>query len=214
MARDADQRSAAGRTPGGNQLTAGKGKGDFKEGGGLGVDEDGGGASFDEWLEVLLRCGEMRYAEVRCGPPPVARVLPVQWATCIVEHVLKVRDEAEAIQEAVFIHCPRMPLSKIAPRVGEVPEEYSLWLRLWIQIDLKGVHHFPSWEQEVEEIMHEHFVQLHEIFSHYCKANWTPEDAEEAATLDDEEWQLLLDDCFELATPDLSLIHISEPTRP
>ena len=125
----------------------------------------------------------MRYAEVRCGPPPVARVLPVQWATCIVEHVLKVRDEAEAIQEAVFIHCPRMPLSKIAPRVGEVPEEYSLWLRLWIQIDLKGVHHFPSWEQEVEEIMHEHFVQLHEIFSHYCKANWTPEDAEEAATL-------------------------------
>ena len=133
--------------PGGNQLTAGKGKGDFKEGGGLGVDEDGGGASFDEWLEVLLRCGEMRYAEVRCGPPPVARVLPVQWATCIVEHVLKVRDEAEAIQEAVFIHCPRMPLSKIAPRVGEVPEEYSLWLRLWIQIDLKGVHHFPSWEQ-------------------------------------------------------------------
>ena len=36
--------------PGGNQLTAGKGKGDFKEGGGLGVDEDGGGASFDEWL--------------------------------------------------------------------------------------------------------------------------------------------------------------------
>ena len=34
---------------------------------------------------------------------------------------------------------------------------------------------------QVQQILHAAFVQLTGIFSHYCKANWTPDDAEERA---------------------------------
>ena len=83
---------------------------------------------------------------------------------------------------------------------GEQPQAFDLWKRLWPRTDLSHIHLFPAWESEVQQILHAAFAQLTGIFSHYCKANWTPDDAEESATMDDEEWKLLLDDC-QLATP-------------
>ena len=80
---------------------ADKGVGDFINGGGLRLDEDGGGTTFEEWVEVLIRVGEARYRNVRCGLPPDDSSPPVAvCAEAILQHVGAVRSEVESIQEA------------------------------------------------------------------------------------------------------------------
>ena len=38
--------------------------------------EDGGGLSLEEFVEVLARCADARYAGATYGPPPEARLAP------------------------------------------------------------------------------------------------------------------------------------------
>ena len=90
----------------------------------------------------------------------------------------------QVLQQASFAHCPRLDIETAALLPGEQPQAYDLWKRLWPRTDLSHIHLFPSWESEVQQILHVSFAQLTNIFSHYCKANWTPDDAEESTTMD------------------------------
>ena len=117
-----------------------------------------------------------------CGAEPCARATAEQRAEALLAQLLGLEGGEELVlQEASFAHCPRLDIETAAMLPGEQPQAFDLWKRLWPRTDLSHIHLFPAWESEVQQILHAAFVQLTGIFSHYCKANWTPDDAEERA---------------------------------
>ena len=46
-----------------------------------------GAVSYEEWLEVLFRCAQMRYSRVQCGSPPLNQMSLAMAATAFIEHL-------------------------------------------------------------------------------------------------------------------------------
>ena len=176
-----------------------KGTADFINGGGLRPDEDGGGTTFEEWLEVLIRCGEARYRHVTCGLPPDDSAPPT--ATCaeaVLSHVAALRSEVTSLQEASRIPFPRIQFNEMSPRPGESDEDLARWKWLWVQLcrELDRVHLWPSWEPQAFEMLRTGFPRLQAIFSYYIKAGWLDTlDTNKGVTLPADAWEEFFLDC-------------------
>ena len=65
----------------------------------LSTAEDGGGSTYEEWVELLLRCAQARYRNVMCGAEPCARMTAEQRAEALLAQLLGVAGgEAEVLQ--------------------------------------------------------------------------------------------------------------------
>ena len=102
--------------------------GEFINGGGLRLDEDGGGATYEEFVEMIIRCGEARYRGVSCGLPPDDSAPPVTiCAEAILQHVTGIRSEVNTLQKASRIPFPRKTTDVMKPRDGESIADLERW---------------------------------------------------------------------------------------
>ena len=73
----------------------------------LSTAEDGGGVTYEEWLELLLRCAQARYREVMCGAEPSARMTEEQVHTLCMGCTACALD-AHWMRTACALHAPCM----------------------------------------------------------------------------------------------------------
>ncbi len=171
---------------------------DFINGGGLRLEEDGGGVTYEEWIEVLVRCGEARYRLVTCGlPPDDASPLLAVCAESVLQHVAGIRSEIDQLQAESRIPFPRIMASEMALLQGETAEDLQRWRMLWGRLcrELDAVHLWPSWEPQAFALLRTGFPRLQAIFAHYTKGGWTSLDAEAAVTLSRAAWERFVSDC-------------------
>ena len=172
--------------------------GEFINGGGLRLDEDGGGATFEEFVEFLIRCGEARYKGVSCGLPPDDSAPPVSTcAEAFLQHVTGLRSEITTLQNASRIPFPRKSTEDMRPREGESLDDLNRWKWLWAQLcdELHHIHLWPQWEGSAFDLLRYQLPRLTAIFSHYVKAGWTCVDDEAAVTMTAEAWDDFVADC-------------------
>ena len=167
--------------------------------------EDGGGLSLEEFVEVLARCADARYSGATYGPPPEARLAPslASRLAVFLDHLLGRDDEAASLAAShPGRFCPRWPTSAVQPLPAgaETEAEEARWREMWPSLELGGIHLWPTWEPQLEPLLHAHCLALAAIFTHYtCRAAAAAARAETPAPLcwmEAGSWAQLCDECF------------------
>ena len=110
--------------------------------------------SFDEFVEALAGCAEVRYADVR-------QMNSAQRLEGTVHELLGAADVARVVAAAnkanepsryAFMNCPRLPSENTSMR--------DAWLVLWPSIALSALPGFPRWDEPVHHLLHESWGEL------------------------------------------------------
>ena len=145
--------------------------------------------SFDEFVEALAGCAEVRYADVR-------QMNSAQRLEGTVHELLGAADVARVVAAAnkanepsryAFMNCPRLPSENTSMR--------DAWLVLWPSIALSALPGFPRWDEPVHHLLHESWGELLSMMFCYAKQGGAGGDGGGGwRSIDETEWMTFIGD--------------------
>ena len=78
------------------------------------------------------------------------------------------KSEEEVIGDVTHIHAARYDAGTSAALTGQPAEAHAEWSRAWAVLGLEGLHGFPLWEEEVHDLLQQHFGELQSVFRAYA----------------------------------------------
>ena len=119
---------------------------------------------FDEFLECCARLGVDKYRAVK-------EVSPAQAVKGFIQNLLNEKSADEVVIEATYIHVVRYDSARDTRAIkGESQKDLEKWLACWDRMTIMDVHLWPTWEQEVHDILHPLFKELQLIFLAYTRS--------------------------------------------
>jgi len=119
---------------------------------------------FGEFQECVARCGLDKYRPIKAMTPAAA-------VQAMLQNLVGEKTEEEAVVAATYIRAERFDASASAQALpGEGQKDVDKWLDTWGRMALMDIFQFPTWEQEVHDIMQPLFKDLQAIFLAYCRS--------------------------------------------
>ena len=139
--------------------------------------DDAAVLDYDEFLECVARCARDKYGEM-----PTEHMGLADGVRGICQNLLGEKTDEAVIRDATYVHAERYDWRLAKPLSGQAERAHRKWLECWQCIEIADLHHFPTWEQAVFELLQECFSDLELVFAHYSKSiggSGTAEDAVE-----------------------------------
>jgi len=144
-------------------------------------DDEATTLDFDEFLECLARCGLDKYRAVK-------EVSPAAAVRGFIDNLLLEKSTDEVVVQATYIHCNRFDAeANASPIEGETEEEMAQWLECWAKMEVMDIYLWPTWEEEVHNILHPIFKDLERIFLAYTRS-FSDDSAEDALSMSMDEF--------------------------
>ena len=138
---------------------------------------------YEEFKECIARCGCAKYSAVKIMKD-AAKV------RAMIQNMVGERDEVTVLKEDTYIRAERFDWkNESKPLPGMSPEAHKLFLEDWEKINdnMNGIYGFPTWEQEVHDLLLQNHAELRSIFGAYCKTLGVTDMT--ASTMDMEEFR-------------------------
>lgn len=117
-----------------------------------------GGLDFEEIVECIARCGVDKYRAVGSYIDAPAAI------SGFIANMLGDANEEQVITRYTYIFADRFDASGCA----EEEPFHEDWLETWSHVQLSTLHLFPTWEEEVHDLLKAHFGPLKSIFRAYA----------------------------------------------
>jgi hypothetical protein len=141
--------------------------------------------------EALVRCGEAKFE-------PISAMGDTQRGEAGLLQLLGLADEAAIITSSVIAKAAdRFDFANAPPLPSATEAERAAWLCTWPRIDLSMLPGFPDWDAPVHNILQKNFADLVSIFCFYAKQGGADAGGAGWRSLDDGEFEGMLDDLVE-----------------
>ena len=118
----------------------------------------------DEFLEMCARCGCDMFRAIG------QLMSPASCTSGFIQNVLGLATPTEVVERETHVKCVRYDASETQQLKGESDHEFNKWLACWGKMEIQDIHLWPTWEEEVHDILHPLFKELQSIFLAYTRS--------------------------------------------